>query len=205
MTLNSSSTITDIVTALLAMEGINSKADLASVIGSPSVGTDAFTTLIQAIQTQKNTMASGLTGKGTSSIGTESLQALADKIAGLPVAKWATGSVTPNGNTLNNVHPTGATNSNRYITISGLSFTPSKIVIISPVGSGVGTITTYLSNTPILTAYPTGVITMTNNFSTTTSTSVSYNFIVDGVAAYVVNGGFQLPTYVFTSTWFAIE
>ena len=108
----------DNILSLHGLEGINQKADLASVIGSPSVGTDAFATLVQAIQTQKNTMATNLTAKGQSAVGTETIKALADKIASVDTGKKRASGSFQCGSGTN--------------TISGLSFTPSTILANLP-------------------------------------------------------------------------
>ncbi|WP_420768764.1 hypothetical protein ACNR9V_03290 [Parageobacillus thermoglucosidasius] len=63
----------------------------------------------------KRTMATNLTNKGTSASATESLQSLVDKIANVNTGKkWASGTFTSSGNS---------------ITISGLSFRPSLVLV----------------------------------------------------------------------------
>lgn len=94
----------------------NGKSSIAAVIGSPATSGDTFATLVNHIQNAKNTMATNLTNKGTSASGTESLQALANKIANVNTGKkYATGSGTTSGK--------GA------FTVSGLAFTPSIIIV----------------------------------------------------------------------------
>jgi len=56
------------------------KTDIASVIGSPATSGDTFTQLKTHIQTSKNDLATNLTAKGQTSAGTETLDALVDKV-----------------------------------------------------------------------------------------------------------------------------
>jgi len=58
----------------------NLKSDWAGVVGSPLLNTDTSAQLKTKTQTLKTTMASNLTAKGKSSVGTEDLTSLIDKI-----------------------------------------------------------------------------------------------------------------------------
>ncbi|MGJ3203730.1 tail fiber protein [Geobacillus thermoleovorans] len=69
------------------------KSSIAAVIGSPATNGDTFATLANHIQNAKNTMATNLTAKGTIASGTETLQALADKIANVVTGKYNVGDV----------------------------------------------------------------------------------------------------------------
>lgn len=61
------------------------KSKWSSVIGSPLVSTDTFSSMQTKTQTIKNTLATNLTAKGQSSAGTETLTALVNKIANIQV------------------------------------------------------------------------------------------------------------------------
>ena len=95
----------------------NGKQNWVDVIGIPLVNTDTFITLKSKTQAVKNTMASNLTAKGQSSVGTESLTSLVDKVALVNTGKkWASGSY--------------AVPANGDIVVSGLAFKPSIVLFI---------------------------------------------------------------------------
>ncbi|EPE61270.1 carbohydrate-binding CenC domain protein [Exiguobacterium sp. S17] len=92
------------------------KTKWSSVIGSPLLSSDTFTQMQSKTQTIKNTLATNLTAKGQSSVGTETLTALADKVANVETGKkFATGTVTAT--------------SNGTITLSGLAFSPTIVMV----------------------------------------------------------------------------
>lgn len=93
------------------------KTKWSSVIGSPLVSTDTFTQMQTKTQTIKNTLATNLTAKGQSSVGTETLTALVNKVGNIATGKeFAQGTVT--------MTSTG-------LVVSGLSFSPSVVVAIN--------------------------------------------------------------------------
>lgn len=94
----------------------NGKTDIASVIGSPATVGDTFTQLKTHIQTSKNDLATNLSAKGQSSVGTEPLDALVDK-----VALVNTGKKSASGS--------GTSNSSGVVSVTGLAFTPNKISV----------------------------------------------------------------------------
>lgn len=109
MPLNNTAKLPDIITALQTMQGINGKADLASVIGSPAQDTDTIAMMVGHMQDAKNELA---TKMGGSAKGTDPLRSLT---GGLTIGKkWASGSL--------------ATGSRESLYVSGLEFTPSVIV-----------------------------------------------------------------------------
>ena len=59
------------------------KSKWSSVIGSPLVSTDTFSQMQTKTQTIKNTLATNLTNKGQSSVGTEALTALVNKVTSI--------------------------------------------------------------------------------------------------------------------------
>lgn len=101
----------------------NGKLDIASVIGFPATAADTFAQLKARIQTIKDSMATNLTDKGQASAGTEALAALVAKISNINTgARYATGTITGSGT---------------KITISGLAFKPSTL-ILTPVSGIAG-------------------------------------------------------------------
>lgn len=69
MPLDNTTSIKDIITTLQSVEGINAKADLASVVGSPATADDAMVTITNTIQQAKNDLADK-----TGQVNTEPLQ-----------------------------------------------------------------------------------------------------------------------------------
>ncbi|WP_370150173.1 hypothetical protein [Exiguobacterium profundum] len=108
------------------------KTKWSSVIGSPLVSSDTFTQMQTKTQTIKDTLATNLTAKGQSSVGTETLTSLVDKVANVATGKkWASGSVSQSSSSLTFTYASGSTASERYIQVSGLDFLPSTIVAIN--------------------------------------------------------------------------
>lgn len=113
MPLDNKASIKDIITSLQNLEGINAKAELASVIGSPMTDEDTMSKMVNQIQTSKNELA-GKIGEGAE--GTEPLQSLVDKVyVGMKMA---------NGTFINppdDIYPQG--------TIRGLDFEPKVVMV----------------------------------------------------------------------------
>ncbi len=121
---------TSIVSALneLFTNANNGKTDIASVVGSPATSGDTFAQLKTHIQNSKNDLATNLTAKGQSSVGTETLDALVDKVALVSTGrKYASGTVT-GGSTL---------------TVTGLTFQPSTVIVRSQSGQSLNYQTVY--------------------------------------------------------------
>lgn len=92
------------------------KTSIANVVGSPTVSSDTFSKMTSDIQTQKNNLATNLTNKGQSAAGTETLKSLVDKVANVNTGKrFAKGT---------------ATGSSGMITVTGLSFKPSMVMVV---------------------------------------------------------------------------
>jgi hypothetical protein len=95
----------------------NGKQNWVDVIGSPLLNTDTFATLKTKTQTLKNTLATNLTAKGQSSVGTDSLSNLINKVASISTGKkYANGTVVSSSGTWN-------------ISVTGLSFKPTSIIV----------------------------------------------------------------------------
>jgi hypothetical protein len=108
----------------------NGKEDIASVIGNPATNEDTFTQLKTHIQNSKNTLATNLTNKGQSSIGTETLLDLVAKVASVNTGKkFATGQF-------------GALFPNSPQTVLGLAFKPSLVIIYLQTGGDAESFTT---------------------------------------------------------------
>lgn len=87
MPLDNTAKLPDIITALQNMQGVNGKADLASVIGSPATSEDTMAMMVGHIQSAKNELAAKMGGDAK---GTDSLRELAgDLVIG---KKWAEGT-----------------------------------------------------------------------------------------------------------------
>jgi hypothetical protein len=102
----------------------NGQKSIANVVGSPTIIGDTYTKIANDIQTQKNNLATNLTNKGQSSVGTETLANLIAKVANVNTGlKYASGIL--------NVPNLGTD-----IVISGFGFTPKFVAYL--VGSRVG-------------------------------------------------------------------
>ncbi|MEK3745860.1 hypothetical protein NST23_24615 [Brevibacillus sp. FSL K6-0770] len=196
--LPSASTIKDIIAALQAMECINQKADLFSVIGSPALITDEVATLITTLQNQKNSLAANITVKGTVAVGTETIKSLVDKVASLPVKRSATGSFT-------------ATAAYSDYTVTGLAFKPTLVFLYS-------NSTTSTSNRQFTTLVdynriPTnlyysgaGKLKALTNYGTPSSDFNSTSTTSDTTINNITADGFSVRVqYPITLYWLAIE
>ena len=110
MPLDNTAKLADIIAALQTMEGINAKAELASVVGSPANADDTMATINRVIQGAKNTLAAKM---DDGSSGAEPLEALIEKL--FVGKKWASGTVASSNAT--------------FLEITGLTFKPSTIII----------------------------------------------------------------------------
>lgn len=114
MPLDNTAKISDIITALKDMQGINQKAELASVIGAPASASDNIVTQITKLQDAKDTLAS--------KIGVENTMPVQEMADALVVGKkWASGNI---------LEITGPTYS-----VTGLEFNPNVVLIF---GDGTG-------------------------------------------------------------------
>ena len=115
----------------------------------------------------------------------------------------ASGTVTASANTLVFIPPNYAVyNEMYYVTVSGLSFLPQRIIITNSY-DGWDRISVYSWNVGY--AIHTVKVTMVASSQTT---GYTYQFLMDGSSAYVsMNGSFRLPVYTtgYTYTWDAYE
>ncbi|MEK4146428.1 hypothetical protein NST02_04970 [Robertmurraya sp. FSL W8-0741] len=195
MPLDNTASIKDIITSLQNLEGINAKAELASVIGSPVTDEDTMSTMVNQIQTSKNELA-GKIGEGTE--GTEPLQSLVDKV--FVGKKWANGLTPTTGSGVFEIARNTATVTMNKFIFEGLSFRPSFIVAKIFDGSIKTSITTYLVGGD--TYYQDTVKVAT--FIDGSSTETTFNLKVGVRDAYVSASGFCLPVlYAGTVEWYA--
>ena len=203
MPLDNTAKMSDIISALQTMEGINAKADLASVIGSPAQDADTMATLVNLIQGSKNELAIKMDDGST---GAEPLQTLVGNL--FVGKKWASGTVKVSSFTESFRYAGSTEKSSVYsVTVSGLSFEPSLIFIQTYAGaimaSGIynkdsdgnygRTVKTFASGTWQI------------------SGQVNHNFKADISPAYVDNSGFKLPLtnnmqiQGISASWIAFE
>lgn len=70
------------------------KNNVASILGSPFLGTDKLDTTKTKIQTLKNTLASNITNKGVATNNTESLQDMISKVSNIKDLRQASGTAS---------------------------------------------------------------------------------------------------------------
>lgn len=116
---------TDLVTAIneLFQNANNGKTLISNVVGSPLLATDTFQQQKDKIQTLKSNLSTYLNYKGQSSVNTDTLSNLINKVASIRDLKSSASSAR-----------SLIENGRNYITVTGLGFTP-KIVIIYQSGS----------------------------------------------------------------------
>ena len=125
MPLDNTAKLADIITALQTMEGINAKAELASVVGSPANADDTMATINSVIQGAKNTLAAKM---DDGSSGAEPLQGLIEKL--FVGKKWASGNTISSNSTVTTTLINNNTRSEfTTLSVTGLSFRPSKIFV----------------------------------------------------------------------------
>lgn len=93
------------------------KTKWSSVVGSPLVSSDTSTSMQTKTQTIKTSLASKLTAKGQSSVGTETLTALVNKVSSI-----STGKKTASGRVTNSWDSS-------TISLSGIGFRPTIIFV----------------------------------------------------------------------------
>lgn len=191
--LTTAKTITGAINELFTNAN-NGKQNWVDVIGSPLLNTDTFATLMSKTQTLKDTFATNLTNKGQSASGTESLNSLVGKVANIATGKkFASGTKTATSYTTFMLE-NGTTNSGWYgaVTVTGLTFQPSIILIMSDIY--------------VWTAYY-DAVTLNNGYKTIMGCIDSMsNVRLDGSYAYVTSTSFKMPAPASASiSWIAIE
>ncbi|WP_137744531.1 hypothetical protein [Robertmurraya siralis] len=182
MPLDNTASIKDIITSLQNLEGINAKAELASVIGSPVTDEDTMSTMVNQIQTSKNELA-GKVGEGAE--GTDPLQTLVDKV--VVGKKWAKGIVTSSSERLSFYYGSGTSTSSYFVEINGLDFIPSKIEVIRE-----GSHVVNYNSDGYRNDLPNFKITLQDLSALSSNSNLIQGFALLG-NAYVDSGGFRLP------------
>ena len=100
MPLETNAKLSDVISVMNDMQGINQKAELASVIGSPATASDNMATQITKLQTAKNTLATNIASKGVVASDSDSLTTLADNVSQIVTGKkYAEGIYYTDGTT----------------------------------------------------------------------------------------------------------
>ena len=93
-----------------------------------------------------------------------------------------------------------------YVTVNGLGFTPSIIILTHATGSALGGLTLYRGDMNLFSSYPAAKIIVCNTIAEMRddADTATYRLTFN---AYVNSSGFQLPVYgrTFTYNWIAIE
>lgn len=110
--------------------------------------------------------------------------------------RFASGSATSSNTANTFVCADATTNGMYFLQVTGLTFTPSKIIVINPTG---GDMTIYTA-TALNSTYPTGVVGVSNYGGKALSTS-TFNFKVDGTIAQVTSTSFKLPITVSNTSY----
>lgn len=184
MPLDNTAKLSDIISALQTMEGINAKADLASVVGSPATSNDTMAAINAVIQQAKNDLAAKLDdGSSNTDPLLELVKKLFDKFGSAsgiavipsPSVTFKTGS--------------GVTTDRKTITINGLTFRPKTVILT--------TIEEY-SSTRFLTVFNEGnngyidSYAITTQFQLSSSNGNTTNF---SVGEHIKEDGFTLPLH----------
>lgn len=176
------------------------KTKWASVVGSPLVSSDTQAQLQSKTQTIKNTLASNLTAKGQTSVGTETLMDLVSKVANVNTGrKWASGTAVSSTSSASYKLGDDSVDNRPSLTISGLNFVPSLVIIMDITNRRMGVLS------PITDGFSTSMYKLFNYVQSGSSTwTANFKCVTP---AYVTQGGFQLPvTYANTShNWIAYE
>ena len=189
MPLNENAKLSDVISALSDTQGINQKAELASVIGSPATASDNVATQITKLQTAKDTLATNITSKGVTASQTDAVSVLADKVGQIVIGKrWASGTFS-----------SGSTS----LVVSNLNFTPSIVIVRGFYSAADMAMQRVYVNPSLLTTYGTdklntvGFTSIRNNPTNISSLSVSFT---------ITNGGFTVNNQSdYGGSWIAYE
>ena len=181
------------------------KTKWASVVGSPLVSSDTQAQLQTKTQTIKDTLASNLSAKGQTASGTETLTSLVNKVANVNTGrKYANGTATTGTPTLQ-FQFLESTNLKYldHITVSGLTFRPSKVTLVKYENNANVYITEYIRSLGSLSEVAS---TSFYNGLETANDKVNRQYKANTSPAYVNATGFRLPVEtVGTYYWEAWE
>jgi hypothetical protein len=197
MPLDNTATIKDIIAQFESLQGINAKADLASVVGSPATANDSMATINSVLQSAKNELADKM---GGSASGAQPLQTLVSNLA--VGKKWASGNVMTSGTGVFEVARNTSTVNMPKVIFAGLTFRPNIIVAKVYDGSYKTSISTYLVGGD---QYYSDTIKVAP-FTDMNTSETTFNLKVGVRDAYITTEGFSLPV-IFSGMvdWIAFE
>lgn len=199
MPLDNTAKMSEIISALQTMEGINAKADLASVIGTSATADDTMATLVNLIQQSKNELAMKM---GDGSSGAEPLQTLVDRL--FIGKKWASGTVKGGTDQPLFTNVDNKTTSSPYVSVTGITFEPTIIILLEKFENTAENFSLYMNS-------DLGIYKKSVRLFQTRPTGIStVNRLVkaDVLPAEVTATGFTLPNigaYDSEVKWIAIE
>ena len=152
----------------------------------------------------KTAIAAAITDKGIPSAVTDTFAEMASKIS--QISGVISGVQDSSGNDVF-YHADGTTTSVALasVIVSGLGFTPSKIIMQA---QGYGALAFYNADAPISPSYPNGKIALAKTFfGAENGSGTLQNIKLDGVKAYVNSNGFKLPVPVggYKYYWWAFK
>jgi hypothetical protein len=165
----------------------------------------ALNELFQSASDVKTKVATAITGKGVTASSSDTGQQLADKIGLINTGKkWASGTTTSNGSQTAHTYADGSSVNKYSLIVSGLTFTPSMILIQAVSGQDI----------TILFPIELNVSNMGTNSRILQGSSAFLNsggsassLRLDGTAAQVSATGFKMPVTFGSASykWTAIE
>lgn len=183
------------------------KTSIANAAGAPSVSSDTFTKIASDITTGKANIAGAIRGKGGTVNDADAWSAMASAVSGLPVKRWASGTVTSSSVTTTFTYADGTIGSYRSISVSGLNFTPS-VILASQVSGNTSTNSTilYPKTFPTISPTNTGRIAVMQGINSSQTEGFTWTFRLGGNAT-AYSGGFQIPVAGSSSSyeWYAVE
>jgi hypothetical protein len=163
---------------------------------------------VQDLQTHLNgikaQLGAAIRAKGGTVNDTDAWSAFVSAVGSMPVKRWASGIVnSPVGTTSWTYAGNGSTVSLASVTVTGLTFKPSVIVIQGNSGGTNFPLTVY--SEPTNNVYP--KIAQVSNYDVDSLAVSTYNIKADTGGAYVNETGFNLPvtTQSITYQWIAFE
>jgi hypothetical protein len=164
---------------------------------------------VQDLQTHLNgikaQLGAAIRAKGGTVNDTDAWSAFVSAVSNMTNKRWASGTAT-SGASQQFYYPNGSTNSSATLTVSGLSFTPSTVLIFPTNTSSTWITILFPINLPRSTT-PNGRITVFSYNPDSSQSALEYTFQLTS-PAQVVNGGFTLPvagTAGTSFTWYAFE
>lgn len=144
----------------------------------------------------KSKLASAISAKGGTATGSDSWDALESAVSGIAVKKWASGTATSSAGTSSFTTGSGGSQSTYVLTVTGLSFVPSKIIIRNTGGNEDYHVTydSALQTVPI------------SRVQSRLATAVAMTFKLTG-PTFVNGTSFAMPALAASTLyeWYAIE